>query len=83
MPPALNSTQSKHNLARHHEAGIAKACDQTFLPMIKNILMQAELHIKLNSSVPLPSYQLNRSEILFVRALAIHVGSYGKTRDTY
>ena len=51
--------------------------------MIKNIHMQAESHIKLKSLVPLPSYQLNRLEILFVCALAIYVGFFGKTRYTY
>ena len=50
--------------------------------MIENIIMQAESHIKLNSPVS-ESYHLNRSENLFVRALAIFVGAYGKSRYTY
>ena len=50
--------------------------------MINNILMQALSHVKSNSSVS-PSYQLNRSESLYVCALAIHVSSYGKFRYLY
>ena len=76
----LKANKSKRNLARHHAAGIEKARDQTFLPMIQNVLLQAESHVRLNSPIPLSSYKLNRSKILFVRALAIHVGSFGKPR---
>ena len=50
--------------------------------MINNVIMQAVEHIKLNLPVS-PSYKLNRSENLFVRALAVLVGTYGKTRYTY
>ena len=44
--------------------------------------MQAESHIKLNLPVS-PSYKLNRSENLFICALAIFVGAYGRSRYTY
>ena len=72
----------KQKQPHHHEEGIAKAHDQTFLRMIENIIMQAKSHIKLNSPVS-PSYKLNRSKNLFVRALAIFVGAYGRSCYTY
>ena len=50
--------------------------------MINNVLMQAVSHIKSNSLVS-PSYKLNHSKNLYVHALAIYVGAYGKSRYIY
>ena len=72
----------KQKQRHHHEEGIAIARDKTFLPMIDNVIMQAVEHIKLNLPIS-PSYKLNWSENLFVRALAIFIGTYGKSRYTY
>ena len=45
--------------------------------------MQAKTLVISKLSVPLHSYKLNRSKILFVTALAIHKGCFGKVCYCY